>query len=181
MLHAGKTIKTVYDQSKCYMLVVEASYRQALPVSVIWYQTDQLQEYYAVNAALCTLMQHYHCCQHGLCACVQNHQIDQLKEEISGKDLALVKEHFDHMKVCSTVALQIVLEANTVCCQLMQISPKTVLTGRSASTEHVMSAYPMLTAVHGMGTDLQGKGLSNSSPKTSYQCQMTIAYTLPRA
>lgn len=30
---------------------------------------------------------------------VQNHQIDQLKEEISGKDLALVKEHFDHMKV----------------------------------------------------------------------------------
>lgn len=35
------------------------------------------------------------------CGCVlQNHQIDQLKEEISGKDLALVKEHFDHMKVC---------------------------------------------------------------------------------
>lgn len=33
------------------------------------------------------------------CGCVQNHQIDQLKEEISGKDLALVKEHFDHMKV----------------------------------------------------------------------------------
>ena len=32
--------------------------------------------------------------------CLQNHQIDQLKEEISGKDLALVKEHFDHMKVC---------------------------------------------------------------------------------
>ncbi len=41
--------------------------------------------------------------------CVQNHQIDQLKEEISGKDLALVKEHFDHMKVCSTAFLQIVL------------------------------------------------------------------------
>ena len=40
--------------------------------------------------------------------CVQNHQIDQLKEEISGKDLALVKEHFDHMKVRSTTALQIV-------------------------------------------------------------------------
>ena len=72
------------------------------------------QEYYAVNAALRTLMQYYHCCQHGLCACVQNHQIDQLKEEISGKDLALVKEHFDHMKVCSTVALQIVLWANTM-------------------------------------------------------------------
>ena len=36
------------------------------------------------------------------CECVlQNHQIDQLKEEISGKDLALVKEHFDHMKVIS--------------------------------------------------------------------------------
>lgn len=33
---------------------------------------------------------------------MQNHQIDQLKEEISGKDLALVKEHFDHMKVCCT-------------------------------------------------------------------------------
>lgn len=30
---------------------------------------------------------------------VQNHQIEQLKEEISAKDLALVKEHFDHMKV----------------------------------------------------------------------------------
>ncbi|DBB05834.1 hypothetical protein WJX82_007880 [Trebouxia sp. C0006] len=30
---------------------------------------------------------------------IMNHQIDQLKEEISGKDLALVKEHFDHMKV----------------------------------------------------------------------------------
>eukprot|EP00873_Tetraselmis_striata_P013169 jgi/Tetstr1/433433/TSEL_022707.t1 len=28
-----------------------------------------------------------------------NHQIEQLKEEISAKDLALVKEHFDHMKV----------------------------------------------------------------------------------
>jgi chromosome segregation ATPase len=28
-----------------------------------------------------------------------NHQIEQLKEEISTKDLALVKEHFDHMKV----------------------------------------------------------------------------------
>lgn len=36
---------------------------------------------------------------------VQNHQIDQLKEEISGKDLALVKEHFDHMKVGPTVFL----------------------------------------------------------------------------
>ena len=43
-----------------------------------------------------------------VCVCVQNHQIDQLKEEISGKDLALVKEHFDHMKVRSTTALQIV-------------------------------------------------------------------------
>lgn len=30
---------------------------------------------------------------------LQNHQIEQLKEEISAKDLALVKEHFDHMKV----------------------------------------------------------------------------------
>jgi hypothetical protein len=27
------------------------------------------------------------------------HQIEQLKEEIGAKDLALVKEHFDHMKV----------------------------------------------------------------------------------
>jgi hypothetical protein len=26
-------------------------------------------------------------------------QVDQLKEEIGVKDLALVKEHFDHMKV----------------------------------------------------------------------------------
>ena len=30
---------------------------------------------------------------------IMNHQIEQLKEEISSKDLALVKEHFDHMKV----------------------------------------------------------------------------------
>ena len=35
----------------------------------------------------------------GVGVAMQNHQIDQLKEEISGKDLALVKEHFDHMKV----------------------------------------------------------------------------------
>eukprot|EP00899_Mesostigma_viride_P002905 jgi/Mesvir1/12615/Mv16076-RA.1 len=30
---------------------------------------------------------------------IMNHQIEQLKEEISAKDVALVKEHFDHMKV----------------------------------------------------------------------------------
>jgi hypothetical protein len=30
---------------------------------------------------------------------IMGHQIEQLKEEISAKDLALVKEHFDHMKV----------------------------------------------------------------------------------
>ena len=30
---------------------------------------------------------------------IMNHQIEQLKEEISAKDMALVKEHFDHMKV----------------------------------------------------------------------------------
>lgn len=30
---------------------------------------------------------------------IMSHQIEQLKEEISAKDLALVKEHFDHMKV----------------------------------------------------------------------------------
>jgi len=30
---------------------------------------------------------------------IMNHQIEQLKEEISAKDLALLKEHFDHMKV----------------------------------------------------------------------------------
>ena len=30
---------------------------------------------------------------------IMNHQIEQLKEEIGTKDLALVKEHFDHMKV----------------------------------------------------------------------------------
>ena len=32
---------------------------------------------------------------------IMQHQIEQLKEEISAKDLALVKEHFDHMKVSS--------------------------------------------------------------------------------
>lgn len=30
---------------------------------------------------------------------IMSHQIEQLKEEIAAKDLALVKEHFDHMKV----------------------------------------------------------------------------------
>ena len=30
---------------------------------------------------------------------ILTHQIDQLKEEIGAKDLALLKEHFDHMKV----------------------------------------------------------------------------------
>lgn len=35
---------------------------------------------------------------------IMNHQIEQLKEEIGAKDLALVKEHFDHMKVCRTHA-----------------------------------------------------------------------------
>ena len=28
-----------------------------------------------------------------------NHQIEQLKEEVGAKDLALVKEHFEHVKV----------------------------------------------------------------------------------
>lgn len=30
---------------------------------------------------------------------ITSHQIEQLKEEVAAKDLALVKEHFDHMKV----------------------------------------------------------------------------------
>merc|ERR1719473_1274652 len=30
---------------------------------------------------------------------IMNHQIEQLKEEITAKDQALVKEHFDHKKV----------------------------------------------------------------------------------
>ena len=30
---------------------------------------------------------------------IMNHQIEQLKEEITSKDQALVKEHFDHAKV----------------------------------------------------------------------------------
>lgn len=30
---------------------------------------------------------------------IMTHQIEQLKEEICAKDLALLKEHFDHMKV----------------------------------------------------------------------------------
>ncbi len=36
---------------------------------------------------------------------IMGHQIEQLKEEISAKDLALVKEHFDHMKVCLMLLL----------------------------------------------------------------------------
>ena len=30
---------------------------------------------------------------------IMNHQVEQLKEEITAKDQALVKEHFDHQKV----------------------------------------------------------------------------------
>ncbi len=30
---------------------------------------------------------------------IMNHQIDQLKEEISSKDAALVKEHLEHQRV----------------------------------------------------------------------------------
>ena len=30
---------------------------------------------------------------------IMNHQIDQLKEEISGKEAALVKEHLEHQRV----------------------------------------------------------------------------------
>ncbi|GFH17729.1 uncharacterized protein HaLaN_14421 [Haematococcus lacustris] len=37
--------------------------------------------------------------QQNLYEAIMQHQIEQLKEEISAKDLALVKEHFDHMKV----------------------------------------------------------------------------------
>ena len=33
---------------------------------------------------------------------IMDHQVEQLKEEIGAKDLALVKEHFDHMKVRPT-------------------------------------------------------------------------------
>lgn len=36
---------------------------------------------------------------------IMNHQIEQLKEEISSKDLALVKEHFEHMKASYLVVL----------------------------------------------------------------------------
>ena len=31
---------------------------------------------------------------------IMQHQIEQLKEEITGKDLYLLKEHFEHQKVC---------------------------------------------------------------------------------
>ena len=34
---------------------------------------------------------------------IMDHQIEQLKEEISAKDLALVKEHFDHTKAGNLV------------------------------------------------------------------------------
>ena len=40
---------------------------------------------------------------------IMQHQIEQLKEEISAKDLALVKEHFDHMKVRGCTACDAVL------------------------------------------------------------------------
>jgi uncharacterized coiled-coil DUF342 family protein len=47
---------------------------------------------------------------------IMQHQIEQLKEEISAKDLALVKEHFDHMKVCWGVAVRVPCSrCHTVC------------------------------------------------------------------
>ena len=39
---------------------------------------------------------------------IMNHQIEQLKDEISAKDMALVKEHFDHLRVrihCTRIPL----------------------------------------------------------------------------
>ena len=52
---------------------------------MIWWHLVQLFQTEAVTATPCL--------------CLQSHQIEQLKEEIGAKDLALVKEHFDHMKV----------------------------------------------------------------------------------
>lgn len=40
---------------------------------------------------------------------IMSHQIEQLKEEIAAKDLALVKEHFDHMKVNASGIEHVVL------------------------------------------------------------------------
>jgi len=106
------------------LLVVDNAYQQAISFCDLTPDRSATLESSAFNAAaLRTLMQYHHCCQHGVCACVQNHQIDQLKEEISGKDLALVKEHFDHMKVCSTTALQIIFQAMSVCSQLVKTFP----------------------------------------------------------
>ena len=51
---------------------------------------------------------------------IMGHQIEQLKEEISAKDLALVKEHFDHMKVrahqchCASANMYIILDIDTM-------------------------------------------------------------------
>ena len=37
---------------------------------------------------------------------IMQHQIEQLKEEIQAKDMALVKEHFDHMaRLCPLLSL----------------------------------------------------------------------------
>ena len=46
-------------------------------------------------------------CLHCCCACrVQNHQIELLKDEVTAKDAALVKEHFGHVRAeqeCDTL------------------------------------------------------------------------------
>lgn len=52
---------------------------------MIWWHLLQLMHTEALTATPCLRL--------------QSHQIEQLKEEIGAKDLALVKEHFDHMKV----------------------------------------------------------------------------------
>ena len=70
---------------------------------------------------------------------MQNHQIDQLKEEISGKDLALVKEHFDHMKVCSPQLPADCPLNNEHVSSAYEGVPQTCPADRSASTEHVVS------------------------------------------
>jgi hypothetical protein len=38
---------------------------------------------------------------------IMNHQIEQLKDEISAKDMALVKEHFDHLRVRASMSKEL--------------------------------------------------------------------------
>lgn len=56
---------------------------------------------------------------------IMNHQVEQLKEEIAAKDLALVKEHFDHMKVSRHPLPRAAMYAKSPSSRRLEVTPET--------------------------------------------------------